>query len=283
MTRLLLSAGPTSTSSTRCGSTSRGSRAASSRAPRLRPGSRAPPLRRDRRSPGRDRLGTDRARPTTFAEALAILDRFGLRARVPAPSWARLEAGSRGEVADTPKPGDPVFSGRHQRRDRQQRSGGDGGGRQRAALGFIPCPHADPRGRGARGRARFLAMRARSPERPPVGHRLSDRGRRDDGDRPGPGAGGRCQEFALARGSDLATCTASSCWRREPTAATGPRPRRGRWWIRRRSTDHATQGWTSSARSRRTTSHPFFGALGDLVVTGPTGSNLMDVYLGVIR
>jgi glycerate 2-kinase len=30
-------------------------------------------------------------------------------------------------------------------------------------------------------------------------------------------------------------------------------------------------------------SHRFFGALGDLVVTGPTGSNLMDVYLGVMR
>jgi hydroxypyruvate reductase len=29
-------------------------------------------------------------------------------------------------------------------------------------------------------------------------------------------------------------------------------------------------------------SHPFFAALGDLVVTGPTGSNLMDVYLGLV-
>jgi hydroxypyruvate reductase len=29
-------------------------------------------------------------------------------------------------------------------------------------------------------------------------------------------------------------------------------------------------------------SHSFFAALGDLVVTGPTGSNLMDLYLGVV-
>jgi glycerate-2-kinase len=29
-------------------------------------------------------------------------------------------------------------------------------------------------------------------------------------------------------------------------------------------------------------SHAFFGALGDLVVTGPTGSNLMDLYLGLV-
>ena len=29
-------------------------------------------------------------------------------------------------------------------------------------------------------------------------------------------------------------------------------------------------------------SYPFFGALGDLVVTGPTGSNLMDLYVGLV-
>jgi hypothetical protein len=29
-------------------------------------------------------------------------------------------------------------------------------------------------------------------------------------------------------------------------------------------------------------SYPFFAALGGLVVRGPTGSNLMDVYLGVV-
>ena len=34
--------------------------------------------------------------------------------------------------------------------------------------------------------------------------------------------------------------------------------------------------------SRTNDSHAFFGALGDLVVTGPTGSNLMDLYLGLV-
>src|SRR5262245_36998311 len=49
--------------------------------------------------------------PTTYDDALAVLDRFGLRARVPETVRARLEAGARGEVADTPKPGDPVLAG----------------------------------------------------------------------------------------------------------------------------------------------------------------------------
>lgn len=29
-------------------------------------------------------------------------------------------------------------------------------------------------------------------------------------------------------------------------------------------------------------SYPFFAALGDVVATGPTGTNLMDLYLGLL-
>jgi glycerate 2-kinase len=43
--------------------------------------------------------------PSTFADALATVD--GLGAELPATVRARLEAGARGEVPETPKPGDP--------------------------------------------------------------------------------------------------------------------------------------------------------------------------------
>ncbi|HKW96069.1 MAG TPA: glycerate-2-kinase family protein, partial [Methylomirabilota bacterium] len=46
---------------------------------------------------------------STFADALAILDRFALRSRVPASIVDRLEQGARGEIPETPKPDDPVF------------------------------------------------------------------------------------------------------------------------------------------------------------------------------
>ncbi|WP_041623797.1 glycerate kinase type-2 family protein [Spirochaeta thermophila] len=47
--------------------------------------------------------------PTTFADALAIVDRYGIADRLPPRVRTLLEAGARGEVPDTPKPGDPVF------------------------------------------------------------------------------------------------------------------------------------------------------------------------------
>jgi len=47
--------------------------------------------------------------PTTFAEALAVLERRGVGYLVSNAVRARLEAGARGEVEETPKPGDRAF------------------------------------------------------------------------------------------------------------------------------------------------------------------------------
>jgi hydroxypyruvate reductase len=46
--------------------------------------------------------------PTTYADALAVLERYGTRA--PAEVVQRLTQGRQGQVAETPKPGDPLFS-----------------------------------------------------------------------------------------------------------------------------------------------------------------------------
>ena len=47
--------------------------------------------------------------PTTFADALAVLDRYGLDA--PAAVTDRLERGAAGEISETPAPGDSPFDG----------------------------------------------------------------------------------------------------------------------------------------------------------------------------
>ena len=48
--------------------------------------------------------------PSTFADALAALDRRGVRGRVPVRVAAHLEAGVRGEAEETPKPGDAALA-----------------------------------------------------------------------------------------------------------------------------------------------------------------------------
>ncbi|OGU12766.1 MAG: hypothetical protein A2075_05260 [Geobacteraceae bacterium GWC2_58_44] len=48
--------------------------------------------------------------PTSFDDALSTLALLGISARVPAPVRLRLEQGAAGNIEETPKPGDPVFS-----------------------------------------------------------------------------------------------------------------------------------------------------------------------------
>ena len=48
--------------------------------------------------------------PSTFADALAVLDRFSLRETVPGAVRAHLEAGARGHVEETPKPDAAIFA-----------------------------------------------------------------------------------------------------------------------------------------------------------------------------
>src|SRR5262249_48858695 len=47
--------------------------------------------------------------PSTFADALEVLARRGVSARVPESIRQRLEAGRGGEIEETPKPGDRLF------------------------------------------------------------------------------------------------------------------------------------------------------------------------------
>ncbi len=48
--------------------------------------------------------------PTTFGEAMAILEKYGIQAKVPAPVRKVLEAGALGRIPETPKPGDTIFA-----------------------------------------------------------------------------------------------------------------------------------------------------------------------------
>lgn len=47
--------------------------------------------------------------PTTFADAVEVLTRYRLWEKAPVAVRARLSAGERGKVPETPKPGDPIF------------------------------------------------------------------------------------------------------------------------------------------------------------------------------
>ena len=98
----------------------------------------------------------------------------------------------------------------------------------------------------------------------------------------GRGTGGRCQEFVLALAPELAAMRDVVVLAAGTDGSDGPTDAAG-----------AVADPTTIARARangidaqralaENDSGSFFAALGDLVITGPTGSNLMDVYLGLV-
>jgi len=98
----------------------------------------------------------------------------------------------------------------------------------------------------------------------------------------GKGTGGRCQEFALAAAlaldgtEDVVALAAGTDGTDGPTDAAGAIAD-GQSVARARA-----RGLDPAARLAENDSYPVFAALGDLVVTGPTNTNLLDLYLVLI-
>jgi hydroxypyruvate reductase len=213
--------------------------------------------------------------PTTFAQALEILDRFRLRERAPRSVVERLEAGARGEVPETPKADDPLFA-----RVTNVVIGDNAliveAARARAAdLGYTPVVLTRSLSGEAREVAREFVARGRLLAAPAC---LIAGGETTVTVRGG-GAGGRCQEFALAAAIELAGSVNLTVLAAGTDGTDGPTDAAGA--IADGGTVPRAAELRLDAQSflEANDSYSFFGELRDLVVTGPTATNLLDVYL----
>jgi glycerate 2-kinase len=218
------------------------------------------------------------ADPTTFADALAVLERYGLTDRVPAGVLAHLRRGRDGATPDTPKAllGSALVIGNNARALAAAT-------RTAESLGY---PVLDL-GSFIEGETRDVA----------VMHAGIVRSVRTDGKpRPAPlcilsggettvtlaaghGRGGRNQEFVLAaalhlgaRGlRNVVVLSGGTDGEDGPTDAAGAVADTG-------TLERATrQGLDAAASLARHDAYPFFTATGDLLRTGLTGTNVMDV------
>jgi len=213
--------------------------------------------------------------PTTFADALAVLERRGVRPRVPPTVLARLEAGAAGAIPETPKPGDPLF-------DRVLNLVvGDNAlvlaaaADAARALGY--APHVLTR--TLTGEARAVARRLVAEARALAGPACLLAGGETTVTVRGAGRGGRCQEFALAAALELAPDDALVVLAAGTDGTDGPTDAAGAL------VDAGTvaRGRAAGQDARRALedndAYTFLRAAGDLLETGPTNTNLLDIYL----
>jgi len=219
--------------------------------------------------------------PTTFAGALSGLRRYDLLGRVPARVVAHLTQGAAGGVPETPKPGDPRF-----RRSPFVLVGSNGhalvaAGSTARRLGYrveiVDQPITGATVPAARRFVRrFLAGRALRPQA------LLGGGETTVVLGPRPGHGGRNQEFALSCAHPLAgrsalVLSAGTDGIDGPTDAAGG-------WTDGSSWDRARRRGIDIPRSlAHHDAYPALERLGSLLRTGPTGTNVMDLHVGLRR
>ncbi|HEX8361879.1 MAG TPA: glycerate kinase [Longimicrobium sp.] len=220
--------------------------------------------------------------PTTFAQAVEVLRRHGVRA--PDSVMAHLQRGAAGEVPETPKPADPAFRRASTHVVGSVRDALAGAGRAAEELGYRAEVVADNLEGEARDTARGIAalVRRRRQEHTGEARALLFGGETTVTVR-GNGRGGRNQELALALALEIDGEDGTVAAALGTDGVDGPTTAAGAIVDSGTVARGAERGHHARAALDRNDSHTFFRATGELVVTGPTGTNVNDVVLVLLR
>lgn len=224
--------------------------------------------------------------PGTFGHCLDIIRTWGLGLKLPPAVLAHLENGAQGRIPETPKKGDKIFDrvshtliagNIHALRAAEKKA---------AALGYHTLVLPSPVEGETREAAALYGAMARQvlatglPVKPPA---CILSGGETTVTLKGKGKGGRNQEFALAaamaiQGLDhVVVLSAGTDGTDGPTDAAGA------------MADHTTSqraaclGLVPEQFLFENNAYPFFESLSDLFKTGPTFTNVMDIYLLLVR
>jgi hydroxypyruvate reductase len=220
--------------------------------------------------------------PTTFADALEVLARRRIASRVPAAVLARLEAGARGDLPETPKPDDPIFRSSAHVLVGTNALAVAAAERQALALGYrtlvlSTTVTGEAREVGAvhAALAREVAASGRPLRRPAC---VLSGGETTVTVRGG-GRGGRNQELVLAAAPGIAGLEGVLVLSAGTDGTDGPTDAAGAVADGETVSRARAAGLDPRAALDGNDAYPFFQALGDLVVTGPTRTNVMDLRL----
>jgi glycerate 2-kinase len=217
---------------------------------------------------------------STFADAVDVLRRFGEERAYPRAVVARLANGARGDVPETPKPGDPRLARAGSAVIGGRREAMDGAVREAETLGYHVLRIDDPVVGEARIAApshlRGVVARAAGVARPACIVSSGETTVRVVGD----GKGGRNQEFALAAAAPLAALGGAAAAASAGTdGVDGPTDAAGAIVDATTVERARAAGLSPETFLDHNNAYAFFAALGDLILTGPTDTNVGDLQI----
>lgn len=217
--------------------------------------------------------------PTTYADALEVLDRYDMR--VPQAVRAHLKRGAKGAIADTPKPGERVF-GRVENRVIATAQASlqaaaqhfRGNGVAAAVLGGTVTGEASEVAKVLGAIVRQVSAHG-EPWKPPVAL-VSGGECTVTVSEGGAGRGGRCTEFLLSLAIDLAGLPNIHAIACDTDGIDGTEDNAGAVLASDALARAAALELDAKTLLSVHDSYGFFSALSDLVVTGPTRTNVND-------
>jgi glycerate 2-kinase len=223
--------------------------------------------------------------PSTFEDCLAVLEKYHISKKIPADAMKILQKGVRGEVDETPKPGDPFFERTHNLIIGSNIMAVRAAAKKAEELGYNPLVLSTFIEGETRDVARVHAAIAKeilSSGNPVSKPACVLSGGETTVTIRGKGKGGRNQEFVLAAAQDIAGMENVVIMSAGTDGTDGPTDAAGAV-ADGKTVDRARESGMDPARFlTENDSYPFFKALDDLIITGPTYTNVMDLRIMLV-
>ena len=222
------------------------------------------------------------ADPSTYSDAIGVLKRRRIWGRAPETGRDHLERGAAGELGETVKAADPALARVTNLIVGDNRMAVDAAAEAASELGYDVVQGADLSG-----------------EANELGCAIARQASEIDTERAclvaggeavvtviGKGRGGRAQQCALAMAMELANVAAGrrvAALFAGTDGIDGPTDAAGAIATPETLARAAEAGVDAGAALARNDAYEFFKALGDLVIVGPTGTNVADLMVALIN
>jgi hydroxypyruvate reductase len=217
---------------------------------------------------------------STFADTCAIVERFGIWDKLPERIAARLRDGRDGKIADTPKPGDPLFDRVQTVVVASNELAAEAGVKQAESEGLSALLLSTYVEGEAREVAKVVAALAReeaASNRPLARPACLIMGGETTVTVRGSGVGGRNQELALAASLKIGGLDNVIIAALATDGNDGPNDATGALADGSTAARARAAGLDPDAYLSNNDAYHFFEGLGDLLIPGPTNTNVNDL------
>jgi hydroxypyruvate reductase len=217
---------------------------------------------------------------STFADTCAIVERFGIWDKLPERIAARLRDGRDGKIADTPKPGDPLFERVQTVVVASNELAAEAGVKQAESEGLsamLLSTYVEGEAREVAKVAAALAREEAASNRPLARPACLIMGGETTVTVRGNGVGGRNQELALAASLKIGGLDNVIIAALATDGNDGPNDATGALADGSTAARARAAGLDPDAYLSNNDAYHFFEGLGDLLITGPTNTNVNDL------